>query len=124
MTDGTNSGTVKTRNFWQKLSHACRSALQDQLDIEKIDRDQFADEVGIPYDRLSLSFRTSDPQLPNKTHEYIRLLLRMEPEQVTAALAPILAEKGLVAIPAPKIDTSILSAMSNVVNMVRAEEGR
>lgn len=124
MAQGANGGTVKTRDFWQKLSHACRTALRDQLDIENIDREQFADEVGIPYDRISLSFRSSDPQLPNKTHEYIRLLLRMEPEQVTAALAPILAEKGLVTVPAPKIDTSILNAVSNVVSIVRAEEGR
>lgn len=126
MTEASQNGTVKTRTFWEKLSQACRSALTDQLDIDEVAREEFADEVGITYERLNLSLHKHHPQLPNKTHEYVRLLLRMDAENVIAALSPILAEKGLMAVSVPSqaADMPTLRAIDKVLNISRAEEGR
>ena len=98
MTQDAEKSSEKSQGFWDKLPSALCAAINLQLDIDDLGKDEFAEREGITYEHISAYTKRSKPRLPNKTHEYIRLLRRLDADQMADALRPLLREKGLEVI--------------------------
>ena len=95
MTQNADKSREKTPGFWEKITSALSSAINVQLDIDDLGRDEFADQENITLEHIYDYTRTRHPRLPNKTHEYLRLLRRLDRDQLANALRPLINEKGL-----------------------------